>query len=134
MKWNKWLRYGISATAFAFQYVFPILLFGRIVPYTRGELAAGLTAMGIIALCVLLLVFVKKIKESVIRWEHSVKRGVVLSLIESIPVVLIALFLRWLAPSVAAILEYWFDVIPFFIIGRVFYCIAELLYEKENDT
>ena len=130
----KWLRYGISVTAFTFEYVIPILLFGRIVPYTRGELAAGLTAMGIIALCVLLLILVKKFKESVIRWEHSIKRGIILSLIEAVPVVLIAIFLRWLAPTVAAILEYWYDVIPFFVIGRVFYCINEILYEKERES
>lgn len=129
----KWLRLGISITAFTFQYIIPVLLFGRIVPYTRGELAAGLTTMGIIAACFLLLILMKKVKESVIRWDHSIKRGIILSLIEAVPVVLIALFLRWLAPTVSAILAYWYDVIPFFVIGRVFYCINEALYVKEKE-
>ena len=130
----KWIYRGFSVAGFVFEYVLPIILFGKVIPYTHGEIAAGLTAAGVIAVCILAIVVAKRIKESVIRWDHGLPRGIVLSLIEAVPIVLVALFLRWLAPAISGILEYWLSIIPFFIVGRLFYIFAEIVYEKGGKS
>ncbi len=116
---------------FIFEYVLPIIFFGKIIPYTHGEIAAGLTTAGIIAVCILALIIAGKVKDSVIRWKRGLPRGIALSVIEAVPVILISLFLKWLSPTISSILEYWLSIIPFFVIGRLFYIFAEIVCEKE---
>lgn len=130
----KWIYRAFCVAGFIFQYVLPVLLFGRILPYTRQDIKKSLTVAGIAAICFLLLMLGKKVKEAVIRWDHGIKRGVALSIIEAVPVLLIALFLRWLVPAVNSILEFWYSIIPFFVIGRICYVIAEVLCEREAKS
>ena len=128
----KWIRRGLIILGFTFQYTIPLLFFGRIIPYTHGEIGAGLTKVGVIALCVFAIIAVRKLKERVIALDKGTFRAIMISLIEAIPVVAIAICLRWLAPIVQSLLDYWYSIIPFFVLGRLFYIVSETLYERED--
>lgn len=122
--------YILSAVGFIFQYIIPILLFGNVIPYTHESLEAGLTVMGYIAIAITTVIISGKLKEKL----HSMKKGLVRALLLSLfPVAywLIAkIGINYILNLFIALARYWGYIIIFIVIGRLFYVISELVYDK----
>lgn len=130
----RWQRVLFAILGFTFTYAVPILLFGCVIPFVRGELERGLTSMGIFALCVLIIIGIGRLKKRIKEWKPSLARGILNSLFRAVPVVIIAVFLEWLIPFANDLLLYWYRIIPFFIIGCIFYVLEEMFASEVNNN
>lgn len=128
----RWQRFLFAILGFIFTYGIPIALFGCVIPFVRGELERGLTSMGIFALCILILIGINRIKKRVKEWKPSLLRGIINSIFRAVPVAIVAVCLEWLIPFANNLLLYWYRIIPFFIIGCIFYTLEEM-FTSEVD-
>lgn len=127
MKWTPKLFYVLG---FIFEYVIPVLLFGLVTPLVHGKLDEGLTTVGVIAVAVLALILIGKIKSAVEKWEKGIVRAIILSFLKAVPLFIFAIFLRWLIPFTESLLLYMWRIIPMFILGCLFDTIGEYLDSK----
>ena len=116
---------------FVLEYVIPILLFGLVTPLVHGKIDEGLTTVGIIAVAVLALILLGKIKAAVLQWDKGLLRALILAIIKAVPIVIIAIALNWLGPFVEKLTTYMWRVVPLFIIGCFFDMTGEVLDAKE---
>lgn len=115
----------LNLVGFIIQYIFPILLFGTVAPYTHGTLEKGLTVMGYIAIGVLMFFTSKKLKEWILGRPKSLWRGIILSIFPIVWWLLIFLCLGWLSSFLLTLSHYWDKVIIFIIVGRCCYVASE---------
>lgn len=127
----KWLKYAFYILGFAFQYCIPLLLFGGVIPYTHENLSAGLTGMGYIAIIIFGLIIGKKIKEKLLQRPKTLLRGIFLSLFPIAMWLIVNLCLGWIVGFVDEISLYWDKIIPFIVLGRLFYTIEEAMVGSE---
>lgn len=124
--------YILSTVGFIFQYIIPIVLFGNVIPYTHESLEAGLTVMGYIAFAIIVIIVSGKLKDKL----HGMRKGLVRALLLSLfPVAywLIAkIGINYILNLFIALAQYWGYMIIFIIIGRLFYIISELVYDKSE--
>lgn len=90
--------------------------------------------MGIFALCVLVMIGISRAKKRIKEWKPSLARGIINSIFRAVPVVIIAVFLEWLIPFANDLLIYWYRIIPFFIIGCIFYTLEEMFASEVNNN
>jgi hypothetical protein len=119
---------------FAIQYLIPIILFGDIVPYTRENLGRCLTAMGYIAIGLLLFFCGKKFKEWLLQRPKSLKRALVLSIFPIVWWVAIMFGLDFLSDFMLKIANYWDKIILFILLGRGCYVVSEALSNTEEGV
>ncbi len=119
---------------FTLEYVIPLILFGFVTPLVHGKLDEGLTTIGIIAVVVLAFIILGKIKGAVKGWKKGLARAIILSLIKATPLIVFAIFLRWLAPFVDSLLTYMWRIIPLFISGCLFDMVGEYIDSKEDNA
>jgi MFS family permease len=124
--------YILSTVGFIFQYIIPIVLFGNVIPYTHESLEAGLTVMGYIAIAIIVIIVSGKLKDKL----HGMRKGLVRALLLSLfPVAywLIAkIGINYILNLFIALAQYWGYMIIFIVIGRLFYIISELVYDKSE--
>ena len=119
---------------FTIQYLFPIVLFGDIIPYTKESLGKCLTGMGYIAIALVLYFCLKKFKEWLLQRPKSIKRALILSLFPIVWWVAILLGMDFLSAFVLKFSHYWDKVIIFILLGRGCYVVSESLSNtKESD-
>lgn len=123
-----------SCVGFIIQYVFPLALFGTVVPYTHTGIQKGLTAMGYIAAGIMAYILSKKLKEWLLQKPKSLKRALALSVFPVIWWLLIFLCLGWISSFLLTFSNYWDKVIIFILIGRGFYVLSEALYNVGEET
>lgn len=121
----KKLSIALSLVGFIIQYIFPILLFGTVTPYTHGALEKGLTVAGYTAIGVLVFFISKKLKEWILARPKSLWRGLALSIFPIVWWLITFLCLRWLSTFMLTVSHYWDKVIIFIIVGRCFYIASE---------
>jgi hypothetical protein len=114
---------------FCIQYLFPIVIFGDVIPYTRDGIGKCLTAMGYIAIALLVYFILKKFKEWLLQKPKSLKRAVILSLFPVAWWLIVFLGLDWLSAFMLTFSHYWDKVIFFIILGRAFYCLSEAMQD-----
>lgn len=119
-----------SIVGFAVQYLFPIILFGDIVPYTRDGLGKCLTGMGYIAIALAVYFASKKVKEWLLQKPKSIKRALWLSVFPIVWWVVIFIGADFLSAFVLDFSNYWDKVILFIILGRGCYVVSEALSEE----
>ncbi len=122
-----------SAVGFIFQYIIPIILFGNVIPYTHESLAAGLTVMGYIAVAAIVLIISGKIKDKLSRLPKGLIRGALLSIFPLAYWFIVKIGINYILNLFIALAEYWGYLIIFIVIGRLFYIISELIYDKGDN-
>lgn len=117
------------ALGFTFEFIFPILLFGLVVPYFHGTLEAGLTGCGYLVLIILLWIIGAKIKKETLKLPKSIWRGLILSAFPIIGWVIINIGANYLIVFLTSFVKYWGLTIWFVLLGRLFYLIDESVGE-----
>ena len=112
---------------FTCTYIAPIVLFGEVIPYTRESLGAGLTKAGYIAVAILTLIICKKIKEKIITYPKSLKRGLILSVFPISYWIVANIGVDYILNFFTSVSAYMDRIIVFIVIGRLFYCAEESL-------
>ena len=116
-----------SIVGFAIQYLLPIIIFGDVIPYTRDGVGKCLTAMGYIAIALVLYFIAKKAKEWLLQRPKSIKRALILSLFPIVWWLAILLGVEFLSAFVLKFSNYWDKVIIFILLGRGCYVISEAI-------
>lgn len=116
----------------AFMYGVPLALFGGIMPYFHGELGAGLSKMGCVALFALAVIVSAKIRDRIKDGDKSLGRGVLLMLFPIAWYVIINIALREVLEFVTSLVSYWHYCFIFIVIGAVFYVLYESASEEEK--
>jgi hypothetical protein len=131
MKVNK-LLYIVG---FVMQAILPILLFGIAVPYWHGEMAAGFTKIGYVALIIIGLILIHKIKAQIKKKPISLSRGIVLYF--GFPLIIwgaLGLGINFLKTFVQNLLRFWWLTGAFLALGGLCYLIADLLTDMEANN
>ena len=121
----------LSIFGFLIQYIIPIVIFGDVIPYTHGQLAAGLTKAGWIALAIIVLIISRKLRDKLHECPKGLWRALALSIFPIVSWVIVLIGLRYLERFAHTVNMYWDKVIIFIIIGRLFYIVSETILEKE---
>lgn len=119
-----------SIVGFAVQYLFPIILFGDIVPYTKDGLGKCLTGMGYIAIALAVYFASKKVKEWLLQKPKSIKRALLLSIFPIVWWAIILLGADFLSAFMLDFSNFWDKVILFIILGRGCCVVSEALLEE----
>lgn len=119
-----------SLVGFAVQYLFPIILFGDIVPYTKDGLGKCLTGMGYIAIGLAVYFASKKVKEWLLQKPKSIKRALLLSVFPIVWWAVILLGADFLSAFMLDFSNFWDKVILFIILGRGCCVVSEALSEE----
>lgn len=123
----KILKNGMFVLSYIFQYIMPIVLFGGVVPYTHGELGAGLTGCGVIALCLVLFLLYRKVKEFIKNKLTGVAQALLLSIFPIAMWVTVGKGIYGVMSFVNTLVDYWWTALIFIILGRVCAIVAEAL-------
>lgn len=122
--------YILSCAGFILQYIIPIVLFGNVIPYVHGSLSSRLTAMGYLAVATIAIIVCYKLQNKI----HEMPKGLVRALLLSLfPIgfwVLVKIGINHLLTLIVSVAQYWGYVIIFILIGRLFYIISELIYDR----
>ena len=121
----------LSIFGFLIQYIIPIVIFGDVIPYTHGQLAAGLTKAGWIALAIIVLIISRKLRDKLHECPKGLWRAIALSVFPIVSWVVVLIGLRYLEGFVHTVNQYWERVIIFIIMGRLFCVVSETILEKE---
>ena len=124
----------LSCIGFIFQYIVPIVLFGNVIPYTHESLEAGLTVMGYIAIATIVLILSGKLKDRLHEMPKGLVRAFLLSLFPVASWVIVKIGINYLVNLCIALAQYWGYIIVFILIGRLFYIISEMIYDKKVNT
>ena len=119
-----------SLVGFAVQYLFPIILFGDIVPYTRDGIGKCLTGMGYIAIGLAVYFASKKVKEWLLHKPKSIVRALLLSVFPIVWWLVIMLGADFVSGFLLDFSNYWDKVILFIILGRGCCVVSEALSEE----
>ena len=122
--------YILSTIGFIFQYIIPIVLFGNVIPYTHESLEAGLTTMGYIAVAIVILIVSGKLKDKLHEMPKGLVRALLLSLFPVSYWLIAKIGINYILNFFIALAKYWGYLIIFILIGRLFYIISELVYDK----
>lgn len=122
--------YILSTVGFIFQYVIPIVLFGNVIPYTHESLEAGLTVMGYIAVAIVILIVSGKLKDKLHEMPKGLVRALLLSLFPVAYWLIAKIGINYILNLFISLAKYWGYLIIFILIGRLFYIISELVYDK----
>jgi hypothetical protein len=123
----------LSVIGFIFQYIVPIVLFGNVIPYTHESLEAGLTVMGYIAIAVLILILSGKLKEKLQHMHKGLVRALLLSLFPIAYWLIVKIGINYLLSLFVALTQYWGYIIIFILIGRLFYILGEIVYDRSDN-
>lgn len=123
----------LSVIGFLFQYIVPIVLFGNVIPYTHESLEAGLTVMGYIAIAVLILILSGKLKEKLQHMHKGLVRALLLSLFPIAYWLIVKIGINYLLSLFVALTQYWGYIIIFILIGRLFYILGEIVYDRSDN-
>ena len=123
----------LSGIGFIFQYIVPIALFGNVIPYTHESLEAGLTVMGYIAVAALILILSGKLKEKLHDMHKGLVRALLLSLFPITYWLLVKVGINYLLNLFVALAQYWGYIIIFILIGRLFYVLSEIMYDRSDN-
>lgn len=124
--------YILSCIGFIFQYIVPIVLFGNVIPYTHESLEAGLTVMGYIAIAITVLILSGKLKDKLHEMPKGLVRALLLSLFPLAYWLIVKIGINYLLNLFVALAQYWGYIIIFILIGRAFYVISELIYDRKK--
>lgn len=130
----KWLVRIFYLLGFILEYIVPIFLFGIVTPLVHGKLDEGLTAIGVIAICIAAVIALLKFNSLVRQWDKSSLRAVVLAAIKAIPLILFVVFVEWLRDFAIILTTYAWRIVPIFLVGLIFDITAEILESKEEDV
>jgi MFS family permease len=124
--------YILSTVGFIFQYIIPIVLFGNVIPYTHESLEAGLTVMGYIAFAIIVIIVSGKLKDKLHGMRKGLVRAILLSLFPIAYWIIAKIGINYILNLFIALAQYWGYMIIFIVIGRLFYIISELVYDKSE--
>lgn len=125
----KGIKITLKTASFIFTFIIPILLLGIISPLVRGEMGAGLTGLGYIALACTIIVCAIKLLGRVLKMKKGWKRALLISAFPISLWLVVMLGINYVQAILLSISNYWMKVGIFIIIGRIFDVIGECLEE-----
>lgn len=129
----KILEKVLSLVGWGVMYIVPLLLFGKVMPYTHEALPAGLTAMGFVALGVLVLMVTKKLRDRVLSMPKSLKREAILLAFPVAWWAILYFALDAILVLLTNISAYWSKNILFIILGGLLCCISGAMAEDHGE-
>jgi MFS family permease len=108
------------------------VLFGNVIPYTHESLEAGLTVMGYIAFAIIVIIVSGKLKDKLHGMRKGLVRAILLSLFPIAYWIIAKIGINYILNLFIALAQYWGYMIIFIVIGRLFYIISELVYDKSE--
>lgn len=123
-----------SILGFMIQYLFPIALFGDIIPYTQDNVGKALTGMGYVAIALVLYFVTKKVKEWLLRKPKSIVRALILSIFPIVWWAAILLGVDFASSFLLKFANFWDKVIIFILLGRGCYVLSEALSSGEEGV
>lgn len=128
----KALKTTLLIFSYLLQYITPIALFGLVIPFTHGEIKAGLTGTGIVALCIIAVMLYGKIKEKASTHLHGAVRAIVLSIFPIAIWLIAGIGIKKLMMFINSLIDYWWIAFIFIILGRLVYIVSEALTVAED--
>lgn len=128
----KWAKISLHLLAFLCMYIAPILLFSGVKPFIHGEIKAGMTKIGYIALAVIAVIIWHKITKYVKKQKESVPRALFLCVTPIAVWLLVNMGINYIAETVTDLAQYWDKVLLFLILGCMFNVFAERIKEDDN--
>ena len=119
---------------FLIQYLLPLIFFGDIVPYTKDSVGKCLTAMGYVAIALVLYFVGKKFKEWLLQRPKSIKRALLLSVFPVVWWLAIFIGVDFISSFVVKFSHYWSSVLIFILLGRGCYVVSEALSSMGEDV
>ena len=129
----KHLARAFAVLGFLFQYGVPLALLSTVIALTHGETGAGLTSAGFFVLGVLVVIILGKLKNRILLFKNNIVKEALLSIS---PVVFWAVsyyLIGILANSVVAIGDYWKNILPFVLIGRMLYVVSGIFKNEQIE-
>lgn len=128
----KVIRMTLYVFSYIFQYLMPIMLFGFVVPYFRGQKVVGLTGVGVIAFCLVLALTYGKIQKKIDKNVSGIWHGILLSIVPIIAWVAMGLGIQRLLNFVHTLVDYWWIAFIFIILGRICFTVADTMEELDG--
>ena len=125
----KLVKTTLYVFAYIFQYLMPIVLFGFVVPYIRGNAGTGMTGAGIIALCLVISITYRKLEKKIDENIKGVWHGILLSIVPIIIWLALGIGIQRVLDFVNTLVDYWWIAFIFIIIGRICYTVADSMEE-----
>ena len=127
----KWWRYALISCGFTFQVIIPLIIFGRVIPYSHGT-KAGLTGAGILAITIGLLIFAFKgiglLRERCQKkWIAPVAALGVTATIWSI----LGVGINKIITFLSTLSHYWWIALVFIVIGGIFYVVEGFMRDGQ---
>lgn len=128
----KWIIRALYVLGFILEYIIPVLLFGLVTPLVHGKLDEGLTLVGVIAVCILGVVLIRKMRDRVREWKKGLWRAAALAAFKALPLIVFALLLNWVLPMIVELRAYFWRIIFPFSVGCFLDILAEYLDSKQE--
>lgn len=128
----KALKIILTVLSYILQYFMPIALFGYVVPYTHGEIGAGLTGAGIVALCIAIIILYSKIKEKIIANCNEMAKEIFRFLFYAAIWIILGIGIGKVMDFVNLLIKYWWVAFIFIILGGV--CAITCGIIKRNEV
>ena len=125
----KILKNGMFVLSYIFQYIMPIVLFGGVIPYFHGDIGAGLTGCGVIAVCLVLALIYRKVKAVIKDKLTGVAQALLLSIFPIAMWVTVGKGIYGVMNFVNSLIDYWWVALIFIILGRVCAIVGEAIKE-----
>lgn len=129
----RWAKISLRILAFLCMYIAPILLFSGVKPFIHGEIKAGMTRLGYIAIALISVLCWLKITDYVKKQKESVPRALFLCVTPIAVWVLVNLGIDHIAETVTDIAHYWDKVLIFVLLGCIFNVFAERIKEDASN-
>jgi O-antigen/teichoic acid export membrane protein len=128
----KALKIILTVLSYILQYFMPIALFGYVVPYYHGDVGAGLTGAGIVALCIAIIILYSKLKEKIKAHSEGITREIFLSIFHIAIWVILGIGINKVMEFVNLLIRYWWVAFIFIILGRVCAIVCGMFKGKEG--
>lgn len=122
-----------AALGFAFQFIIPVALLSTIAALTKGETKAGLSAVGTIGLCVIVIALLGKLKDKIYLMKNQAVKQAFLSVSPVVVWVAVYLGIRYFSATVGDLTSYWLKVAPCIVLGRVLYILSGIFKNEQAE-
>lgn len=128
----KALKIVLFTLSYIFSGVMPIILFGLVVPFTHGEIKAGLTGTGFVALCIILIMTYSKVKEKIKERIPGIVEGLIVAVFRVSIWLVLGIGIKKIMAFVNLMIDYWWISFIFIILGSLLFVGAKAITTAEE--
>ena len=128
----KILKTVLFTLSYVLSFVIPIALFGLVVPFTHGEIKAGLTGTGFVAICLILIITYNKIKEKIKEHIPGIVEGIIVAAFRISIWLILGIGIKKIMAFINSMIDYWWIAFIFIILGGVIYVVAKSITTADD--